>query len=368
MLPPLAPIIATAAVLLAAAATAFALPGDPPSEPLAPADGATVPVDPDGIPVRFTCPVYRTYDDGQGFVLFGGASDHGVSFSRSPALGPDGRLADPVSTSPGSRDPAAEGRCVSALGAGGSPPRPQETPGTYYWQVWRLCTGCSGSYETGPVRRIVLRSTARLAIRRPPAPYAGFPRLVALRLEGLPDGTAVTVERRAGSRWRRAGTATALGGEGEAVVTLPRGKQTLRARATVGEETVTGAPLALTVKAARRWSTGARDDGAYRGRAGSRSVRLRVARRGRELRDFKAFVAMTCPSVQPGQFTTQIGTAAIPRAKVAPDGRFVAARSTGGSTMRIRGRVAGGRIAEGRAELSVGNCVGNTAYAARRAG
>ena len=138
--------------------------------------------------------------------------------------------------------------------------------------------------------------------------------------------------------------------------------------ATVGEETVTGPALALTVKAARRWSTGARDDGAYRGRTRSRSVRLKVARRGRELRDFKAFVAMTCPGVQPGQFTTQIGTAAISRAKVAPDGRFVAARSTGGSTMRIRGRLVHGRIAEGRAELSVGSCAGNSAYAARRAG
>ena len=81
-------------MLLALATTASALPGDPPSEPLEPADGATVPVDPDGIPVRFTCPVYRTYDDGQGFVLYGGASDHGVSFSRSPAVGPDGRIAE----------------------------------------------------------------------------------------------------------------------------------------------------------------------------------------------------------------------------------------------------------------------------------
>ena len=49
LLRPLAP-IAAAAVLLALAATASAPPGDPPSEPLEPPDGATVPVDPDGIP------------------------------------------------------------------------------------------------------------------------------------------------------------------------------------------------------------------------------------------------------------------------------------------------------------------------------
>ena len=53
--------------------------------PLAPADGAAVPVDPDGIPVTFTCPPYG---------LFGGPTSYGVTLSTSPALGPDGRLAD----------------------------------------------------------------------------------------------------------------------------------------------------------------------------------------------------------------------------------------------------------------------------------
>jgi hypothetical protein len=175
------------------------------------------------------------------------------------------------------------------------------------------------------------------------------------------------VERKSGARWRRAGSATALGEQGEAAVTLPRGRATLRVRATVGEETVTSAPLVVVVRRGTRWSTGARDDGAYAGKAGgNRSVRLRVARRGREIRDFHAFVAMTCPGVQPGQFTTQIGTAKIGRAKVAPDGRFVAAARRNGSTMRIRGRVRKRRIGEGRVELSVGACVGNSAYGARR--
>ena len=95
-------------------------------------------------------------------------------------------------------------------------------------------------------------------------------------------------------------------------------------------------------------------------------MRLEVVRRGRGIRGFKAFVAMTCPSVQPGQFTTQIGTAVIGKTRVAPDGRFVAAATKRGSTMRIRGRVVKGRVKEGRAELSVGPCVGNTAYAARK--
>ena len=43
----------------------------------------------------------------------------------------------------------------------------QETPGTYCWQIWRLCTGCAGSYETGPVRRLVLQSPVEPALRAP---------------------------------------------------------------------------------------------------------------------------------------------------------------------------------------------------------
>jgi hypothetical protein len=189
---------------------------------------------------------------------------------------------------------------VSSLGAGGASPRPQESPGTYYWQLWRRCTGCSGGYETGPVRRIVLRSAAPLAIRRPAAPHAAFPRILKLVLAGLPDGTTAVVERKSGARWRRAASATALGDQGDAVVTLPRGRATLRVRATVGEETVTSAPLVVVVERGTRWSTSARDDGADKGTAGgTRPVRLKVTRRGREIRDFHAFVAMTCPGGSP---------------------------------------------------------------------
>ncbi len=344
-------LLAVLASLLAAAA-AQALPGDPPSDPLTPADGASVPVSEDPIPVTFTCPVYRTYDDGTGFKLFGGPSDHSVLLSASPALGPDGRLADPLSITPGSRG-AVEGECVSALGAGGSPPRVQETPGTYYWQVSRICTGCDAGYENSAVRRVVFRSNASLKVGNPGKVFKGYPVLVPLTLGGLPDGTAADVLRGA----KRAGTATALGGKGEAVVTLPKGRQTLRVRA----QGVVSPARTVRVAAARRWSTKARDTGAYK----SGSVAFRVASRGRELRAFNAKVPMTCPGVQPGTFTTQIGTATFKRVKIAPDGRFVAARTQNGSTMRVRGKLRNRRV-KGRTELSLGPCVGNAGYSAKR--
>ena len=93
---------------------------------------------------------------------------------------------------------------------------------------------------------------------------------------------------------------------------------------------------------------------------------LKVAKRGREIRNFKAFVPMTCPSVQPGQFTTQIGTATFKKVRIAPDGRFVGAASRQGSTMRVRGKLRGRKVSGGRTELSVGNCVGSAKFSAKR--
>jgi hypothetical protein len=179
---------------LAAPTTAVALPGDAAFTPLDPPDGAALPVDSNGIRVTYTCPVYRIADPG--FPLFGGPKDYGVTLSTSPALGADGRLADGVRNT-GSADPSVgTDGCVAFLGAGGAPPRIQETPGTYYWQVYRICTECPGEYETRPVRTLTLRSPVKPSLRAGGRAYAGFPFFVALALTGAPDGTSVVVERR----------------------------------------------------------------------------------------------------------------------------------------------------------------------------
>ena len=363
-------LLAILLVTTAFAPAAHALPGDAPFAPISPADGAQVPVNAAGIPVEFSCPLYRIDDSGI-IPIYGGPRDYGVTFATAPALGPDGRLApaNVVSTSPGSHVPGTpDDRCVGAMGAGGSQ-RPQETPGTYYWQVWRLCLACTGSYETGPVRTLIVRAQASLAVRAAGRAFAGFPVAVPLTLTGLPDRIEVRLERRAGSTWRRVATTIALREAGEAVATLPAGTQTLRVTALVGSETVVSAERTLVVRPVKGWKTGPVDAGRYAGTgSGNRSVKLRVAASGREIRAFSAFVAMTCPGVTPGTFTTQIGTASIARARLDPDGRFLAVVTPRGSTsIRIRGKVAGGRILAGRAELSVGNCTGSSAFTAKRA-
>lgn len=359
--------VVAAAVALAAPGSAAAIPGDPPFEPLTPADGASLSVDPGGIPVTFSCPVYRIADPG--FPLFGGPDDYGVSFSRSAALGPDGRLRDPVTLDTGHRDPGTpEGQCSAAMGAGGSD-RPQETPGTYYWQVWRLCTDCPGSYETGPVRRFVLRSRAQLRVRSLGSVYAGFAAIVPVKLTGVPNGSAVRLQRRAGARWRTIARAEALEEQAEIVVKLPRGVQQLRVVATIGDQDVVSPVRRARVRPARGWRTRGGDDGSYAGRpGGEQSVRFTVTGSGRTIRGFKAFVAMLCPGVTPGTFTTQIGTSIINRIRVAPDGRFVGVRTGRRTAMRVRGRLRNRRVTGGRVELSLGPCSGSVRFTARRSG
>jgi hypothetical protein len=359
-----------AALVLALAPAAQALPGDATFAATAPADGAQLPADLDGIPVAFSCPVYRVFDDG--FIpLYGGPKDYGVSFSRSTTVGPDGRLSDPVALGTGSV-PAGypQDSCVSAMNPGGSRPLPQETPGTYYWQVWRICTGCAGSYEVGPILHFTIKSPAQMAVRSP-AParaFAGYPIAFPLTLSGVPDGTKVRLERKAGAAWKTVGTATALGEKGEAIAVLPKGTQRLRLTAVIGDETVTSSERQVAVRAAKGWLTDADDAGRYTGKAGSRSVKLTVSPNGRELRQFSAFVAMLCPGITPGTFTTQIGTALVPKARLDPDGRFIAALTPGKDTaVRIRGRVLNGKVVQGRAELSVGTCSGSTAFSAQHA-
>ena len=58
-------------------ASARSMPGDPPIASLEPADGATLAVA-DVIATRFTCPVYRQFDYGGGFVQYGGADRHNL--------------------------------------------------------------------------------------------------------------------------------------------------------------------------------------------------------------------------------------------------------------------------------------------------
>ncbi len=354
--------LAVAAVLvLAFAASARALPGDPQPASLTPADGAVLPVDPDGIAVSFTCPGYRSADDGAPFIYYGTADDYEVALSSSPAIASDGRLADPIvrgTARPRDSDPAV---CDSTLGTVSyDTPPPQVTPGTYYWQVARTCAGCDGGFEVGEVRRFVLRSTAKPTLRAPRRAYAGYPFVVRIGLAGS-GADRVELQRRAGRRWKAVGTVVPRDGDAEPIVRLPRGRQQLRAVARGAGESAAGRVRTIKVLKPGRWSTGARDDGAYRDARRS-SVRVTVSGRGRRVKVVRAEVPTLCGT------SPNTTTVALPPISIAPDGRFAFEGSSKGTSVRLVGRLRRRALSGTRLGVATGRCSGSIALQARRAG
>lgn len=356
------PTLLLAAVLVAlGGATARALPGDPPVTPLSPAPEATVPTAAAGIPVSYACPLYRTQDFGDGNPRLAGETDYAVLMSASPALDAEGRLANPVARVTGASTPQDPNTCRALLGST-AVPAPQLTPGTWYWQVSRLCAGCAPPFETGPVQRLRLVTEARPALALPARRYAGFPVIATVQAgAGVPAGTVVDVERRAAGRWVRAGRGTVAAGRARVTTTLPRGSVRVRARLTVGGQVLTSPERTVAVRSASAPRTAVRA-----GRwSGGGVTGLRVV--GREIRDLRVAVSLLCPT--PGlvsAFTTQAATALVPRARIAPDGSFVAVASRSGTATRISGRLVGGTLRDGIAELSQGVCSGTARFTARR--
>lgn len=346
---------------IALAAPAQALPPEPPPAPLTPADNAVVPVNSDGIGVTFGCPVYTQFATGE-FTLPGGPKDYGLSMSTSPALGADGRLTNPVAlVSGGSATPPGGDQCAWALSAGGAQ-RPQETPGTYYWQVWRFCSGCTTGYEVGPVRTLTLTSNANLAVKPPKTIYAGYPFILGVTATGVANFTALQVLRTGGAK---VGEGTVTSESAAPTVTLGAGTTRLHAAVTVGSQTVTSPEVSVKAIKAKTWKSKASDDGSY---TGTRSAKFKVAKHGREIRSLSVSVSMLCPTPgMLGQFTTQAGTAALQKIKIAPDGSFVGAATPEAATsIRVRGKLSKRKVGGGIAELSVGSCSGTATFTAKR--
>ena len=344
--------------LLVLPGTAAAAPGDDPIVVLSPADGAALAATEDAIAITYTCPVYHSFDP---VLATGGPADYGLSVATSPVLGTDGRLRQDavVAADQGHvSNTLPEGQCVSFFGSGAA-----AVPGTYYVQVWRLCVICAQDYEAAPVRRVEVVVDAKPVVKPPARAYGGFPAFYGVALAGVPDGSAVRLERRVSGRWRTAGTGSASGEAAEVAATLPAGRRRLRAVVVVGGSEATGPARTVRVRRARGWTTGRRDDGRY---TGALRMELRVAGEGRTVRGFGMDVAMLCPGIVPGQFTTQIGRAVVQKVRIAPDGTFAGAAVQGGDTAaEVRGKVRDGRVT-GRAKLSLGVCSGDTAFAGKR--
>ena len=235
---------------LTLAAPAWALPGDPPIESLSPQDGASLPVDPGGIEVTFTCPAYRKAPPTPPFESpeQGLVSDYGAAMSTSPAVGSDGRLVEHDGIGSVIERDGSPGTCDARLGSGGFP-RPQSTPGTYYWQAWRHCSGCDSGWEIGPVRRFVLRAAGSVKLTVQAKAFVGYPFVADIEVDGQTDSQRPTLQRQVGGTWRDIGSWSPAGGP---IVSLPRGRHSLRAQARVGSDTLTSAVHTVNVVAAAR--------------------------------------------------------------------------------------------------------------------
>jgi hypothetical protein len=339
---------------------AAALPGDPPVAPIAPAPGASLPTNPAGIQVSYACPIYRTQDFGEGNVRYGDERDYVVMMSSSPQLDGEGRLASPVARVTGASNPADPNTCTVALGNSEATSVPQSTPGTWYWQVSRLCAMCSPPFETGPVQSFTLLSTSKPVLRLPAKAFGGYRFIATVRLgDGAPAGTEVVLERRQGKGWKRAGTGAVAGTAAELTAVLPAGSVRVRARLTVGGQTLTSAEKTIRVRS-RGWPANQVEAGVWRG---SGVTAFRVV--GRKILELRVPVTLLCPSVGAGgQFTTQAATALVGRTRIAPDGSFVAIGLRSGQSVRIRGRLSGGSLQGGLAEMSLGPCVGSAKFSA----
>jgi hypothetical protein len=345
-------------LFLLLAAPAAAIPPDPLPEPQSPADGATLPVNADGIVVRFTCPPYTESPPLEPFPATPGiTSDYGTGMSASPAVGADGRLA--TRDGLGAATEVADGVCESTLGSGGFP-KPQATPGTWYWQAWRACSGCATGWEVSPVQRFVLAADATLKLAAPKRAYAGYAFATTTTRTGASIASKLTVERKVGSRWRAAGT-----GE-DVILKLPRGSHQLRATGLFGAQTVSSPAVKVTVAKASRWQTTRRDDGAYRDTKRP-SVRFKVSGGGRRLTGFRADVPTLCASPTSATGTAPgISTLVLPPLKLAPDGGFAVGGTYKGTRYRFTGKLRARKLVGARAAIGTSTCSGSIAVAARR--
>lgn len=194
--------------------------------------------------------------------------------------------------------------------------------------------------------------------------YAGFPFLGTVTTGATLSGGTVTLERRAGSRWRTLDTASFDTDGTQLFATLPAGRHEVRAR--VGALVV--ARRVVPVLRPGRRGTSARDDGAYgpASSAPAAALRMRVAGGGTRLTGFRASVALLCPSGRVGEDRFVVRFATLGSARIDPGGR-VAARVTtaGGTRVRLTGRLAARRFT-GSVTMVLGTCSGTRAVVAVR--
>jgi hypothetical protein len=347
---------------LALAGSAHAMPGDAPVVPLAPADGAQVRANADGIGVGFQCPDYRIAVFGP-VTQYGDYHDYGVRFSDRPDLGTDGRLANNPYGNDAGASLAPDRSCAAKLDTFDTASSPEIAGGRVYWQAYRPCTGCTPQYETGGVRSFVVRPSVRGTLRAPKRVYSSYPALFTVASTAKLSGADVVLQRRAGSRWRTVKRRPFQLDRTELVAALPAGRQKLRALAITGATRFQLAARTVVVRRPGRRSTTARDDGRY---GGSGTLAFKVSGGGTLLRSFNASVTVFCVGPTPPDNRTEIAFARLRSARIAPDGSVTGYLQTKGAdpaSVTLTGRLHGRRF-KGKVSIAFSTCAGSRKLAA----
>lgn len=359
------PVMVAVAAVLLVAPPATAGPEDPPVTAVYPENGATVPLNGAGNEVRYTCFEGYRISGVPPFAVYGGRKDYGVDFATSPSLGNNGRLLQSNVFDLAGPDYLQDndipvGQCRGYVRS--------EVPRVVYWQAWRLCFDCPGSYETSEVRSMRLTTAGaglKVSARWPRRAYAGYPFHVSVASTGVGAGSTVELQERRRSRWRRFGSVLLGADAGTGPALLGVGRDRVRAIVRIGGESIVSPTRRLTVVRARGWTTSRRQDGAWR-QTSRGTVRFRISGGGRIIGDGLFRQSLLCPT--PGMtspFTTLVADAVLPRTRIAPDGTFAWAGRIKGAAIYIHGKINGER-ASGAVRMSLRTCAGGSKWSARR--
>jgi hypothetical protein len=371
---------------LLVAAVAGALPGDPAIVNQTPANGANVTAVAEGLKVGFSCPAYRSAEEvvvseeeneegeiektEETITTLGGSEEYGVHFSTSAALGTDGRLTTAGFGEAGEGESeAVKGtpNCTSELALPTAPNPAVLYSGRVYWQPYRECEGCKSGYETGPISSFVVVPTVEEAeINFENHTFGGYLTKVVFTAANELKGTTVQLQEWNGTEW--ATIASEPGNNAffnSFFVKLEPGHRLLRPVVVGTGVTVALEEKARTVRKPKGSPPAAIKTGIWEV-AGSATTReeepltFKVTDGGTTLVGLVGYAEAICRGAVKTDVVTIESTAAIHKARIAPDGTVVARSASLGATpaiVTLTGNFYNGRFT-GEINSTFANCAG----------
>ena len=201
-------------------------------------------------------------------------------------------------------------------------------------------------------------SAISLALKAPKKVYRGYAAVATLVTSGIETGSAVVVQGRVKGTWKTVGKGTATADQAVVPFKAPRGTTSLRAAYGSGTEQVLSPARSVSVLKATSWPKARAWAGKWKGTVAGLKKAAAFKVEGSApplLRNGSFRMNLLCPGIPPSPSTIQAATALVPKAKVAPDGTFVASVADQGHAILLWGRL-GDTRASGTVIMSLGPC------------